>query len=630
MKRNRPGIQWISCILAVLCILGSAPNWGISQQTQDEKNTLYRERLEKLKLLAVSKMRAIRERSNEKFKAISKDLEDMPPEEIGKWLKNHRSEEAQAAQILKESALQREMIYKQFTAERERLESVYKAGGMGKVGYVFIGDVEYNPTRRPLEAWHAGLRNLVTFGWATGNEPSKLEDFAPLIQKKEEMMGQKFDRVITVYLARGEALTKALGDPDTGGYVWISHGGRNKREVYDDNGDPVNADTIKPLVDAARDGYIKEKLPEHLAKIYTETRSPDPDISERARAKLDELVGEERELYDYVRGESLKVSLDLDYVEHYACLSGASGAQKLADMLTGKDGVFIGYEGVLDHTGEAGRVTFGGTTSPPTEFKSQDSPDPDPQGTIRKKRADKPRELSTDEQELLKILQRTSKVSVAFYACAGITKERTQYGRKEKEMIPCGQATGLLLTAEASPLTWSGSSFHGVFSFSDQPAGSSHTASTTVTIRGSVDINRRIITQVSIKRIYDMKPLSKVEYSNGETISLAEELSLGEVPLESEKWGYFRFAAKGTNCRTMISNFQVNQTIKGFSIGIGGAGRDLARELGLKDGVVYPYEKKENRSMANINWEIQPVSLRVSLTPTAQRKSWTSTIWNNH
>ena len=125
-------------------------------------------------------MRAIREEANRQFAGQYADVSQMSPEEVARWLHDHRDAEARAREILAAAAERRRAVYDEFTAERARLERVYASGGMGKTGYVFIGDVEYDAKRRPLEAWHAGLRNLVGLGWVTGHEPSKLEDFLPL------------------------------------------------------------------------------------------------------------------------------------------------------------------------------------------------------------------------------------------------------------------------------------------------------------------------------------------------------------------------------------------------------------------------------------------------------------------
>ncbi len=384
---NRLKTRTILCLSVMTCILLVVPSWSTPGQNQSSAYLQYRDKLDKLKTLAEAKMKIVRDQANQKFLGLGKELDTLSPEQMGAWLRDHRSEETRAAQIWNESATLRNTIYKEYCAERERLENVYRAGGLGKVGYVFIGDVEYNWERRKLEAWHAGLQNLITLGWLTGNQVSKLDDFEPLIRQKEQILGQKFETIITVYLARGEDLTKALEGSKMAGYIWISHGGKDKRDLYDDNGDPVNADTLRPLVEAARNRYIMKALPPHLAKLYEETQSSDQDVKEAAGEQILALKGEDLELWDYVRSEALKVNLGLSYVEHFACLSGADGAQRFANTLMGEDGVFIGYEGVVDYTGKSGRVTFKGLTSAPTKFKSQNTPDPDPRQTVRNKRA---------------------------------------------------------------------------------------------------------------------------------------------------------------------------------------------------------------------------------------------------
>lgn len=395
MSRLKTGT--ILCLSTMACTLLMIPYPSLPVQNQESKYAQYRDRLDKLKTLAVAKMRIAGDQANQQFQSLAPELKTMSAAEIDSWLRNHKSEEDRAKQIWKERVTRRDTIYKEYGAERERLEKVYRAGGLGKVGYVFIGDVEYDSSRRFLEAMRARATNIPNYV-LTGKDACRLEDFEPLILKKEQLLKQKFETVITIYMALQKDLRNALGDPQTAGYVWISHGSKDEPAPLDDTTAPINRNIIGDLVKAAQNRYIMEKLPAHLAKIFEETQSDDENVKEDARQKLQALEGQDRELYDYVRSESLKVSLGLSYVEHFACESGAKGVQPFVDEVMGEDGIFIGYNGFVSDTGEAGvwvpnsRLSLRSLkpftrTVGPTEFKSTKKPDPDPQKTIRNRAA---------------------------------------------------------------------------------------------------------------------------------------------------------------------------------------------------------------------------------------------------
>jgi len=360
-----------------------------SSQDKDEKYLQYQEKLTKLNAAVAAKIKAAMDEAKRKAAGVNGDIDKLSAAEIASWLRDHGDEEKQMLDIFREANDRRRAIFVDYDAERKRLEGVYRAGNKGKVGYIFIGDVEYNSSRRKMEAWFAGLRNLATLGWLTGNEPNRLNDYEPLIRDREKLLRQKFETVITIYLAKTSDLEKALSDPQTGGYVWFSHGATENGAIFDDDGNLWNADHFKNVLDAARKRYIKSVLPENLRKLREDLDSLNPDVKEVAQEKIADLAGEDRRIYDCVLAEAKKVSLGLDYVEHYACHSASDKGQELADMLVGDKGTFVGYTAYLFPSGAINYIQQWTSWGSPTEFKGTGKK-PDPKGSDCLKKPDQP------------------------------------------------------------------------------------------------------------------------------------------------------------------------------------------------------------------------------------------------
>jgi len=250
-----------------------------------------------------------------------------------------------------------------------------------------VGDIEYNPDKK-LEVFNATLRNMITLGFLTGKEPSRLEDHEALIHQREEMLRQKFESVQVVYLARGRELGQALARQDTGGYVFVSHGATDEPSVMGDDQQLITRSEVKAMMQTGRDRYITRVLPPAIAKLYDTSRSADAAAAAAAKRALAGIEREDKALYKYVVSESAKVHLELSHVEHYSCYSAmrvrrlrrhAARRQRRVPRLRRPDR-FHRQGRPRDVRGRTVAATrFRAKTGRPT-------PDPDPVGTMRKKK----------------------------------------------------------------------------------------------------------------------------------------------------------------------------------------------------------------------------------------------------
>lgn len=593
MRKN----LWRAALLASALALGAAIQpvpGGVSTASQDPP-AASRDNLTKAKQLALTQMRAVREEANRRFLALNPDFVGQAPPDISRFLNENPSAKQSFDKIQADAQAQRQDIYDRFAAERTRLESVNAAGGAGKVGYVFVGEVEYDPNKK-LEVFNATLWNVITLGFLTGREPSRLEDHEGLIREREKTLRQKFETVQVIYLARDRDLGQALSRQDTGGYVFVSHGASDEPAVMGDGQQLITRDEVRAMMQATRNRYILRVLPPTIAKLHEAVRSADPKAATAARSALAGMSAEDKDLYKYVLSESDKVHQDLSYVEHYSCFSGIEGAQDFADMLLGEDGEYIGYAGVTNSSGAANRPTFGGLTVPPKRFRPKAgrlAPDPDPVGTMRK------RKPAGEDAALLAVLQRTTKLVLAVYGSVG-TKHTSLFYTKTTvtDDPPPGEAPRLFV-ATLYPVVWSGSSFSGRL-VSDGSGSKPETS--TLTVSGSVDtVNRRVT-----------RATASSTYSNAE-LTHTESVDVADIPLQTEKMGYFTFVAEKEAFRGKIAAYQRVYVRKGESEPL--SPQDAKRE-GVEAGVKYPFQIKEESGLSGFNFNAAGSMIRVSLTPT--------------
>jgi hypothetical protein len=419
------------------------------------------------------------------------------------------------------------------------------------------------------------------------------------------MLRQKFETVQVVYLAHEKDLGQALSRSDTGGYVFVSHGASDEPAVMDEDGQLITRDEVKSLMQAARDRYIAKVLPPAIARLYAATRSADPTAASEARRALTGMSADDKALYKYVISESGKVHLDLSYVEHYSCYSGNEGAQDYADLLLGDDGTYVGYAGPTDSTGRAGRITFAGRTVPATRFRpkvGRASPDPDPVGTMRKKKP------APQDAAVLSLLQRTTKAVFALYGCRGGRQTELHYTKKTIDTSSCSGQADRVYVATVYPISWSGSAFSGTFTL---PAGTGPNAQAgTITVSGSVDTVARRVTGIASTSTH-----------SGEGWTLTESVNAADVPLQEEKFGYFTFVAEKDAFRGKLTGYQRLYNRKGEDPALGPR---EARERGVEPGVKYPSMRQEETALGDFVMEAPESMIRLSLTPTDLQGNRTS------
>lgn len=225
-------------------------------------------------------------------------------------------------------------------------------------------------------------------------------------------------------------------------------------------------------------------------------------------------------------------------------------------------------------------------------------------------------ETNDEDARLLAELQKTTKASIAFHACANNRRTDKHFGTIEKDTWECRGVDPRFVASSVYPISWSGTTFSATWDSGSSPGGENLVQTNRITLTGTVGLKEKRIDVVTVTYQGRSRPLTRRPDGPGDSYDLDQTLSITNLPLASLQWGYFTYEAKGPACQTAVSGYTRSYRRWGYTVGPSGISARRAKELGLREGIEYPYEVTEAQTLGDVRWEVGEPAVRVSLTPT--------------